>query len=102
MQLIHAIPKSCKEHLSNVKEKIHNLIIQDHRIIRQQHMYFLNRLSSKEIYNFLMAQKEEKTALRLYYQKKFSNSKILTGKKFTYSYPLSQKTAHYVLFSLNY
>ena len=39
-------------------------------------MYFLNRLSSKEIYNFLIAQKEEQTASRLYYQKKFSNSNL--------------------------
>ena len=39
-------------------------------------MYFLNRLSSKEICNFLIVQKEEKTPSRLYYQKKFSNSNI--------------------------
>ena len=39
-------------------------------------MYFLNRLSTKEIYNFLIAQKEEQTASRLYYQKKFSNSNL--------------------------
>ena len=39
-------------------------------------MYFLNRLSSKEIYNFLIAQKEEQTASRLYYQQKFSNSNL--------------------------
>ena len=37
-------------------------------------MYFLTRLNSKEIYNFLIAQKEEQTPSRLYYQKKFSNS----------------------------
>ena len=71
MQLLHAIPKSWKEDLSKVKENIHNLIIQDHHIIRKHRMYFLNRLSSKEIYNFLIAQREELTASRLYYQKKF-------------------------------
>ena len=98
MQLLHAIPKSWKEELSNVKENIHNLIIQDHHIIRKNHMYFLNRLSSKEIYNFLIAQKEEQTASRLYYQKKFSNSNL--DRKIMYA--LSQKTTNYVLFSLNY
>ena len=36
----------------------------------------LNRLSSKEIYSFLIAQKEEQTASRLFYQKKFSNSNL--------------------------
>ena len=76
MQLLHAIPKSWKEDLSKVKENIHNLIIQDHHIIRKHRMYFLNRLSSKEIYNFLIAQKEEQTASRLYYQKKFSNTNL--------------------------
>ena len=76
IQLLHAIPKSWKEDLSNVKENIHNLIIRDHPIIRKYHTYFLNRLSSKEIYNFLIAQKEEQTASRLYYQKKFSNSNL--------------------------
>ena len=76
MQLLHAIPKSWKEDLSKVKENIHNLIIQDHHIIRKHHMYFLNRLNTKEIYNFLIAQKEEQTASRLYYQKKFSNSNL--------------------------
>ena len=55
MQLLHAIPKSWKEDLSNVKENIQNLIIQDHHI--KHHMYFLNRLSSKEIYNFLIDQR---------------------------------------------
>ena len=35
MQLLHAIPKSWKEDTSNVKENIHNLIIQDHHIIRK-------------------------------------------------------------------
>ena len=76
IQLLHAIPKSWKEDLSNVKENIHNLIIRDHPIIRKYHTYFLNRLGSKEIYNFLIAQKEEQTASRLYYQKEFSNTNL--------------------------
>ena len=71
MQLLHAIFKSWKEDLFKVKENIHNLIIQDHHIIRKHHMCFRNRLSSKEIYNFLIAQREEEISSRLYYQKKF-------------------------------
>ena len=39
-------------------------------------MYFRNSLSSKEIYNFVIAQKEEQIASRLYYQKKFSKSNL--------------------------
>ena len=75
MQLLHAIPKSWKNDLSHVKENIHNLVIQIHHIIRKHHMYFLNRLSSKEIYNFLITLKEEQTSSRFYYQK-FSNSNL--------------------------
>ena len=67
MQLLHVISKSWKNDLSDVKENIDNLVIQDHHIIRKHHMYFLNRLSSKEIYNFLIAQKEEQTSSRLCY-----------------------------------
>ena len=32
-----------KEDLSKVKETIHNLVIQDHHIIRKHYIYFLNR-----------------------------------------------------------
>ena len=39
-------------------------------------MYLLNRLSGKEVYNFLIAQKEEQTSSRLSYQKKYNNSKL--------------------------
>ena len=48
MQLLHAIPKSWKNDISEVKENIDNLVIQDYHIIRKQPMHFLNRLSSKE------------------------------------------------------
>ena len=75
MQILHAVPKSWKNDLSDVKGNIHNLVIQDHHIIGKHHMYFLDRLSSKEIYNFLIAQKEE-TSSGLSYQKKFSNSNL--------------------------
>ena len=76
VQLLHVIPKSWKNDLTDVKKNIHNLVIQDYNIIRKHHMCFLNRFSSKEIYNFLIAQKEEQTSSRQYYQKKFSNSSL--------------------------
>ena len=57
MQLLHAVPKLWKEDLSNVKANINNLIIQVHS---KHHMYFLNRLSSKETYNFFSLRKKNK------------------------------------------
>ena len=65
MQLLHAIPKSWKNVLFDVKENIHDLVIQDRHLIKKTHMYFLNRLNSKEIYSFFITQKEEQTSSRL-------------------------------------
>ena len=39
-------------------------------------MNFLNRLSSKEIHNFLISQNKEKTSSRRYYQKKLNDSNL--------------------------
>ena len=65
-----------KNNLSDAKENIHSLVFQDYHLIRKHHMYFLERLISKKIYNFIISQKNEKTSSRLYYQKKFNNSNL--------------------------
>ena len=59
--------QSWTNNISKVKENIYNLVFQDHYLIRKYYIYFLNRVSSKGIYNFLISQKEEKTSSRLYY-----------------------------------
>ena len=74
--------KHGKNDLCDVKENIHNLFFQVHHLIRKHHIYFLNRLSRKEIYNFLISQKEVKFSSRLYYQKKFNDSNL--GRKNIY------------------
>ena len=86
MLLLPAIPKSWKNNLSDVPQFENN------------HLYFLNRLSSKEIYNFLIAQKEEQTSSKLYYQKKFNDSNL----DWKNIYLLVRISYYYVLFSLNY
>ena len=48
-------------------KRISSLVIHDHYLTREHQMYFLNRFSSIEIYNFLISQKEETTLLRQYY-----------------------------------
>ena len=50
-QILQAIPKSRKNDLLILK----NLVFQDYHLIRKHHMYFLNKSSSKEIYNFLIS-----------------------------------------------
>ena len=59
--------------ISDVKKNAHNLAFPDITLIIKHHLYFLNRLSSKEIYTFLISQKEEKTWSGLPYQKKFND-----------------------------
>ena len=39
MQLLHAIFKSWKNYLSNIKENVHNLLIQDHHVKKKCRMY---------------------------------------------------------------
>ena len=80
MQLLHAIPKSWKNDLSDVKENIHNLILQNQNLLLQKK----NKLHQDNII------------------KRSSTIAILTRKLSTYWYALSQNTSNYVLFSLNY
>ena len=80
MQLLHAIPKSWKNELSDVKENIHNLILQNQNLLLQKK----NKLDQDNII------------------KRSSTIAILTRKLSTYWYALSQNTSNYVLFSLNY
>ena len=99
MQLLHAISKSRKNDLSDVQENIDNLVIQDHHIIRKHHVFL--RLRSKQ-FTILLLLKKKNNLHQDYTIKRSSAISILTGKKSTYWFTLSQKTTTYVLFSLNY
>ena len=57
-------------------KKISTIWFQDHHLTGKHHMNFLNRLSSKEIHNFLISQNKEKTSSRRYYQKKLNDSNL--------------------------
>ena len=76
MQLMHAIPESWNKDISDVVENIHNIVFQEHHLIRKHYLCFLKRLSSKEINTFLIFQKEEATSSELHYQKKFNESNL--------------------------
>ena len=65
---------------SDVKENIHNLILQNQNLLLQKK----NKLDQDNII------------------KRSSTIAILTRKLSTYWYALSQNTSNYVLFSLNY
>ena len=64
------------KNLYTVKEHVHDLIIHDHHLIRKHHIYFLNRLRSKEIYNFLISQKNKQLHQDYIYQEKFNDNNL--------------------------
>ena len=77
MQKLHAVPKPWKNYLSDVKGNIHNLVIQDHHIIRKHHMYFY------KFTIFLLLKKKNKLH-QDYIIKRSSAIVILTGKISTF------------------
>ena len=46
MQLLHVVPKSWKNNLSDMKENTHNMVFQAHHLIRKHYLYFLTTLSN--------------------------------------------------------
>ena len=68
----------CNYSLLHIIYKFIDMIL---HLIRKHHVYFLNTLKNKEIYNFLISsQNEETTSSRLYYQEKSSMITSVTGK----------------------
>ena len=79
---MHAIPESWNNDLSDVVGNIHNIVFQEHHLIRKHYMYFIERLSSKEIYNFLSF-KKKKQLHQNYIIKRSLMKATLTGKRST-------------------
>ena len=82
MQLLHTTPSRpgrllnilCTFSLRPVSTGI--LVIQDHHLIIKYYMWFLNRLNSKEIQNFLISQIKGTTSWRICYQEKINGNSL--------------------------
>ena len=71
-QIIQYIPKSWKDaNLENIK----NLVFEGHHLIKS-HIYYLKKLSSKEIHSILFESSDSKPSFQLYYKNIFQNSNL--------------------------
>ena len=50
-QIIHAIPRACREMGVECDNNISDLIINQHHLIKKHQIYCLEKLNSRELYN---------------------------------------------------
>ena len=55
---------------------ISNLLIEDHHLIKKNHIYCLSKLDSRELYQIQITLKGVKVTSQTYYEKCFSNFKL--------------------------
>ena len=53
-QIMHSVPQSCKDALIAKLENTKNLVFEGHHLIKNNQIYFLDRLSSKKIFSILI------------------------------------------------
>ena len=67
-QIIDSIPKSWKDAFIENSEDIENLVFEGHHLIKNQQIYCLNKLSSKEIYSVLIESTNSKPSSQMCYK----------------------------------
>ena len=72
MQLIHAIPTAWKKELENDNGDCKNMIL-NHHLIKNNQLYTIEKLISKELYSFSIFFKNVKPTSQVYFQNYFSN-----------------------------
>ena len=77
MQLIHAIPTAWKKELENDNGDCKNLMILNHHLIKNNQLYTIEKLISKELYSFSIFFKNVKPTLQVYFQNYFSNEQLV-------------------------
>ena len=76
LQVIHAIPIEWKNSLSTFEGNLKNVLVQDHNLIKKNHVYCLSRLDSKELYNLQITLKFTKPTSQYYYKTLFNQPDI--------------------------
>ena len=77
MQLIHAIPTAWKKELENDNGDCKNLMILNHHLIKNNQLYTIEKLISKELYSFSIFFKNVKPTSQVYFQNYFSNEQLV-------------------------
>lgn len=72
-QIMHVTPKSWKDTLVGWSEHSIDLDVHELHLIRENQIYCLKRLNSKEIKNILIESNDSKLSLQIYYDKLFQN-----------------------------
>ena len=75
-QIIHSISKSWKDTFIANSENIKNLVFEGLHLIKNHHIYCLNKLSTKEIYSILIESTDSKPSSQMYYKNIFQNSNL--------------------------
>ena len=77
MQIINAIPKQWKEKLlEQTSGNPNNIVFKEHHIIKNSRIVSLNKLISKEIYNYLITEKFDKPTSHKYFENLFNDQNI--------------------------
>ena len=72
-QIIHATPLAWKEMFLECGNKISDLVINEHHLIKKPQIYYLEKLNSRGLYNMQLILKVEKPIAPTYFEKKFQN-----------------------------
>ena len=75
-QIIHSISKSWKDTFIANSENIKNLVFEGLHLIKNHHIYCLNKLGTKEIYSILIESTDSKPSSQMYYKNIFQNSNL--------------------------
>ena len=75
-QIIHAIPRTCKEMVLKCDISIGDLIIKEYHLIKKHQIYCLEKLNTRELYNMLLILKVEKPTVQTYFEKIFQNPQL--------------------------
>ena len=67
-------------------DNISDLIINEHGLIEKHHIYCLEKLNSRELYNMQVILDVEKPTAQTYFEKKFPNPELEWMERYIYIY----------------
>ena len=75
-QLIHALPKSQRKAVTDDKRNYRNIFILNHHLLRDNHIYSLEKPNAKEIYSISICFKKLIPSSQNYFENIFSDTSI--------------------------
>ena len=75
-QLIHALPKSWRKAVTDDKGNYRNIFILNHHLLRDNHIYSLEKLNAKELYSISICFKKLIPSSQNYFENIFPDASI--------------------------